>query len=134
MNPYPPMHTGNEQIDRFNTEMYQMQNYYENQRIKNEIQNQNMQTQDALRRMRNSQNAICHTSGVRNGKTTIVNDTVGSALVKGIVSIICLLIVLFFMDKWQIPQTFIQQIQKGNAESESIDTEYVDSNDMDVGY
>lgn len=134
MNPYPPIRTGNEQIDHFNTEMYQMQNYYENQRMQNEIQQQNMETQNALRRIRNSQNAICHTNRARSNKTTIVNDTVGSALVKGIISIICLLVVLFFLDKWQIPQTFIQQIQKGNMESEQLDVENTDLNNMDVGY
>ena len=134
MNPYPPIRTGNEQIDNFNTEMYQMQNYYENQRMRNEIQQQNMETQNALRRIKNNQNAICHTNRARSNKTTIVNDTVGSALVKGIISIICLLVVLLFMDKWQIPQTFIQQIQKGVTESETIDTEHVDLNDVDVGY
>lgn len=134
MNPYPPVHTGNEQIDHFNTEMYQMQNYYENQRMQSEIQQQNMETQNALRRIRNSKNAICHTNRVRSNKTTIVNDTVGSALVKGIISIICLLVVLFFLDKWQIPQTFIQQIQKGNMESEQLDVQNTDLNNMDVGY
>lgn len=134
MNPYPPIRTGNEQIDHFNTEMYQMQNYYENQRMQNEIQQQNMETQNALRRIRNSQNAICHTNRVRSNKTTIVNDTVGSALVKGIISILCLLIVLFFLDKWQVPQAFIQQIQKGAVESETIDTEHVDLNDVDADF
>ena len=134
MNPYPPIHTGNEQIDHFNTEMYQMQNYYESQRMQNEIQQQNMETQNALRRIRNSQNAICHTNRVRSNKTTIVNDTVGSALVKGIISILCLLIVLFFLDKWQVPQAFIQQIQKGATESETIDTKHVDLNDVDVDF
>ena len=70
------------------------------------------------------------------GKPTesIVNDTVGSALVKGIISILCLLVVLFFLDKWQIPQTFIKQIQKGNMESEQLDVENTDLNNMDVGY
>lgn len=134
MNPYPPIRTGNEQIDHFNTEMYQMQNYYENQRMQNEIHQQNMETQNALRRLRNSQNAICHTSRVRSNKTTIVNDTVGFALVKGIISILCLLIVLFFLDKWQVPQSFIRQFQKGVTESETIDAEHADLNDVDVGY
>lgn len=134
MNPYPPVHTGNEQIAYLNTEMYQMQNYYENQRMQSEIQQQNMETQNALRRIRNSQNAICHTNRTRSSKTTIVNDTVGSALVKGIISILCLLIVLFFLDKWQIPQAFIQQIQKGIVVSETIDTKHVDLNDVDAGY
>ena len=111
--------------------MYQMQNYYESQRMQNEIQKQNMETQNALRRIRNCQNAICHTSRVRSNKTTNVNDTVGSALVKGIISILCLLIVLFFLDKWQ---AFIQQIQKGVTEGETIDAEHADLNDVDVGY
>lgn len=58
MNPYSPIHARNEQIDCFNTEMYQIQNYYENQRMQNEIQQQNVEMQNALRQIRNSQNAI----------------------------------------------------------------------------